>query len=81
MKEPIYLIKGAKTTIEMVNVTAINGTTDLSKVILRGVVDVGDGNQIEFFIDNDKKYGCIYEMKEKEVVKVDLEEEGNVCVK
>jgi len=54
-------IEGARTTLEIITVDG--KTDDLGRMIIRGVIEAGD-DRIEFYIDNDKKYGCLYERKE-----------------
>ena len=68
MAMKVYTLKGAETTLEIVSKDG--NIEDVDKLIIRGVINLGK-DQLEFYIDNEKKYGCVYELKDKK--KIDLD--------
>ncbi len=63
-----YAIRGARTTLTVVSKD--DTLDDVDKLIIRGVIVIGD-DELEFYVDNEKKYGCVYELKKR--TKIDLD--------
>ena len=68
-KTKILEVKGAVADVELI---AKDGNLDdVNGLIIRGRIRFHDGD-LEFYVDNSKKYGCIYEKDDKNVERVNL---------
>ena len=62
-------VKGAVTDVELI---ARDGDVEnIDGLIIRGRIRFRDGD-LMFYVDNDQKYGCIYEKNDNNVQKVNL---------
>lgn len=77
----IKRFKNARTDLEVISKKWGDTTVDTETGIIRGIITIGD-DCIEFYIDNEKKYGRLWEYKKGTTTQVNLditemEEGGN----